>query len=293
MIHLPSATTTTATAETSRPVDARLVPRRHRVVTVRRETADTVTIGLTPITGQIAPHLPGQVDMLYAFGVGEVPISISSDPLLPNQREYTIRRVGAVTRALTDVAPGDQVGVRGPFGAPWPLDHAAGGDVVVVAGGIGLAPLRAAILGLLDRRHELETLSLLYGARAPGDILYRSELEEWRGRFDTEVDVTVDAATSGWHGNVGVVTRLIGRVRMEPSRTHAFVCGPEPMMRYAAQALVARGVPAERIYVSAERNMLCGIGTCGHCQLGPFLLCHDGPVLSWQHVGPFMSVPEM
>ena len=282
-----------AAPELVRPVDARLVPRRHRVVGVRRDTADTVTVGLGPVSGDLAPHLPGQVDMLYAFGVGEVPISISSDPLLPGHREYTIRRVGAVTRALTDVTVGDHVGVRGPFGAPWPLEEAAGGDVVVVAGGIGLAPLRGAVLGLLDSRQDYESVSLLYGARAPGDILYRSELEEWRGRFDTDVDVTVDAATSGWHGNVGVVTRLIGRARLEPSRTTALVCGPEPMMRYAAQALVGRGVSPSRVYVSAERNMLCGIGTCGHCQLGPFLLCHDGPVLSWQRVGPFMSVREM
>ena len=279
--------------ELRRPVDARLVPQQHRVVGVRRDTADTVTISLTPLAGDLIRHLPGQVDMLYAFGVGEVPISISSDPLLPNHREYTIRRVGAVTRALTDVTVGDHVGVRGPFGSPWPLDDATGGDVVVVAGGIGLAPLRAAILGLLDRRQDYESVSVLYGARAPGDILYRSELEEWRGRFDTDVDVTVDAATSGWHGNVGVVTRLIGRVRMEPSRATALICGPEPMMRFAAQALVGRGVSPQRIHVSAERNMLCGIGTCGHCQLGPFLLCHDGPVLSWDRIGPFMSVREM
>ena len=274
-------------------VDARLLPVPHRVVLVRRDTADTVTIGLAPLEGDPPPFAPGQVDMLYAFGVGEVPISISSDALLAGHREYTIRRVGPVTRAVTDVAVGERVGVRGPFGVPWPLEDAAGGDVVVVAGGIGLAPLRAAILFLLDRRHAYGSVSIVYGARAPGDILYRAELEQWRGRLDTDVDVTVDAAAGGWHGNVGVVTRLIPRARFEPGRTTALICGPEIMMRFSAAALLDRGVPAERIFVSAERNMLCGIGTCGHCQLGPFLVCRDGPVLPWDRVGPFMSVREL
>ena len=274
-------------------MDPRLVPVPHRVVLVRRDTADTVTVGLAPLDGQPPRFLPGQVDMLYAFGVGEVPISISSDALLPAHREYTIRRVGAVTRALTDVAVGDQLGVRGPFGRPWPLDEADGGDVLVVAGGIGLAPLRAAVLWLLDHRHDYGSLTLLYGARAPGDVLYRSDLEEWGGRFDTDVDVTVDAARAGWHGNVGVVTRLIPRARFEPARTTAFVCGPEVMMRFAAEALLDRGVPAERIHLSCERNMLCGLGTCGHCQLGPYFVCTDGPVLTWEQVGPFLRVREL
>ena len=281
------------TAPDGQVVDARLVPVPHEVVLVRRDTADTVTIGLVPLEGELAPFEPGQVDMLYAFGTGEVPISISSDAKLTDRREYTIRRVGAVTRALTDVAVGDLVGVRGPFGRPWPLEQAAGGDLLVVAGGIGLAPLRAAILRVLAQRQAFDSVSVLYGARSPGDLLYRNELEEWRGRLDTDVDVTVDAAGSGWHGNVGVVTRLIGRARFDPARTIALVCGPEVMMWFTVRGLREHGMAPERIYVSAERNMLCGIGTCGHCQLGPFFLCADGPVLSWDRVGPFMSVEEM
>jgi NAD(P)H-flavin reductase len=283
----------TSVPQAAPPMDPRLVPVPHRVVLVRRDTADTVTIGLAPLAGRPAPFAPGQVDMLYAFGVGEVPISISGDALLPAHREYTIRRVGAVTRALTDVAVGDQLGVRGPFGRPWPLDEARHCDVVIVAGGIGLAPLRAAVLWLLDHRDDYGAITVLYGARAPGDILYRSELEQWGGRFDTDVDVTVDAARAGWHGNVGVVTRLIPRARFESGRTTAFVCGPEIMMRFAAEALLDRGVPPERVHVSCERNMLCGLGTCGHCQVGPFFACVDGPVLAWDEVAPFLRIREL
>ncbi len=286
-------TLATTAAASAAEIDKRLVPVPHRVVAVRRDTADTVTIGLAPLEDAPPPFLPGQVDMLYAFGVGEVPISISSDMLLGSQREYTIRRVGPVTRALTDVTVGDRVGVRGPFGVPWPLEDAEGADILVVGGGIGLAPLRSLILQLLDRRNDFGWVSILYGARAPGDILYRSELEQWRGRLDTDVDVTVDAAGAGWHGNVGVVTRLIPRARFEPGRAMAFVCGPEVMMRYTAESLLQRGVPPERIYLSAERNMLCGIGTCGHCQLGPFLVCRHGPVLSWARIGPYVRVREL
>jgi NAD(P)H-flavin reductase len=282
----------TTVASRERPHGA-LVPVPHRVILVRRDTADTLTIGLEPLDGEVAPFKPGQVDMLYAFGVGEVPISISSDAATPAHREYTIRQVGAVTRALTDVAAGDLVGVRGPFGAPWPLEAARGDDVVVVAGGIGLAPMRAAILHLLAHRDEFGSLSILYGARQPGDILYRDEIESWRGRLDADVDVTVDAAGPRWHGNVGVVTTLIPRARFDPDRVTALVCGPEIMMRFTADALLQRGVAARRIWVTCERNMLCGIGTCGHCQLGPYFVCDDGPVFSWAEVGPFLSVREL
>ncbi len=285
--------TAPASAQTANPVDERLVPVPHRVLEVRRETADTITIALQPRTGRPPPFTPGQVDMLYAFGTGEVPISIASDPTETEHREYTIRRVGPVTRALTNVAPGDHLGVRGPFGVPWPVEEARGGDLVVVAGGIGIAPLRATILAALRERHAFGAVSVLYGARSPGDLVYRVELERWRARLDTDIDVTVDSAGSGWHGNVGLVTRLVPRTRFEPDRTTAFVCGPEPMMRYAAQALLERGVSAARIFVSAERNMVCGIGTCGHCQLGPYFLCHHGPVLSWQEIGTYLRIREL
>ena len=288
-----SAPTLSPRPTTTGPVDERLLPVPHRVVDVRRDTADTMTIALEPIHGMPPPFLPGQVDMLYAFGTGEVPISISSSTQVADRREYTIRRVGAVTTALTNVERGDRIGVRGPFGVPWPVEAARGGDVVVIAGGIGLAPLRAAILHVLEHRQAYGQLSLLYGARTAGDILYREELETWRSRLDVDIDVTIDAAGSGWHGNVGVVTRLVPRARFDEQRATALLCGPEVMMRYGAQALLDRGIAPERIFVSAERNMLCGIGTCGHCQLGPYFLCHDGPVLSWDRVGPYMSVREL
>lgn len=295
----PTAADPTATISPAPPalpagvVDERLVPIPHRVVEVRRDTADTVTIALAPLRGDIAPFEPGQVSMLYAFGTGEVPISVSSSPAQTDRLEYTIRRVGAVTKALTNVEPGEYVGVRGPFGVPWPVEQARGRDVVVLAGGIGLAPLRAAMLHLLGHRHAYGQVSLLYGARTAGDILYRDELEAWRSRLDTDIDVTVDAAGSGWHGNVGLVTRLVPRARFDEQRAVAFVCGPEVMMRYGAQALVERGMAPEDVYLSAERNMLCGIGTCGHCQLGPYFLCHHGPVLSWSELSPYLRVREL
>lgn len=270
-----------------------LVPVPHRVVSVRAETADTVTIGLAPLHGVMAPFRPGQVDMLYAFGVGEVPISISSDPKLGDRREYTIRRVGPVTRALTDAAVGGHVGVRGPFGRPWPLGAASGSDVIVVAGGIGLAPMRAAILSLLHRRSDYGSLTLLYGARTPADILYRGDLDGWGARSDVDVEVTVDAAGPGWRGAVGVVTGLLPRARFDPAHATALVCGPEIMMRLTAAALMDHGVPAASIHVTCERNMPCATGMCGHCQIGPFFVCSDGPVFSWDRIGPFLAVREL
>ena len=283
----------------SAPADARargtvgIVPVPHRVTAVRRETADTTTIALAPLGGQPPPFAPGQVDMLYAFGIGEVPISISSGTRLQGRREYTIRDVGPVTHALTSVSVGSHVGVRGPFGRPWPLEDARGGDVLVIAGGIGLAPMRAAILSLIDDRDAYDSLTVLYGARQPADILYEDQLERWRARPGVDVGVTVDVAGPGWHGDVGVVTGLIPAARVDLARATALVCGPEIMMRLTAEALLERGIPADRVFVTCERNMLCGVGTCGHCQLGPFFVCADGPVFSWDRIGPFINVREL
>jgi anaerobic sulfite reductase subunit B len=268
-----------------------LVPAPFRVRRRRRETRDTWTLELEPVAGDGLAPRPGQFTMLYAFGVGEIPISVSGDgegPLV-----HTVRAVGDVTAAICESRLGDTLGVRGPFGNVWPLEHAAGSDVVVVAGGIGLAPLRGAVLHLLRRRHDFGDVAVLYGSRTPGDLLYRRELERWRGRFDIDVDVTVDAADAGWRGKVGVVPKLIGSARFDPSQAFAFVCGPEIMMDFAAEALLARGLPAERIYLSLERNMRCGVGHCGHCQLGPTLICRDGPVYRLDGIAPLMEVREL
>jgi NAD(P)H-flavin reductase len=261
---------------------------------VARETGDTFTLSLAPVAEpRLPPSAPGQFNMLYVFGVGEVPISISGDPGRSELLVHTIRAVGATTRALQKLQKGDQVGVRGPFGTSWPVDAAQGRDVVLVAGGIGLAPIRPAFYHILRHRALYGRVVLLYGARTPHDILYSRQLREWRGRFDAEVEVTVDRATVEWQGGVGVVTKLIQRSPFDPTSATAMICGPEVMIRFAALALERRGVTTSSIFVSMERNMKCAVGVCGHCQLGPHFVCKDGPVFRFDHIEPLFGLREV
>jgi len=268
-------------------------PRPFVIRQVARETKDTFSLGFAPVGGGNLRFGPGQFNMLYVFGVGEVPISISGDPARPEVLVHTIRAVGAVTRALQKLRRGDVVGVRGPFGSAWPVEQAHGHDVVIAAGGIGLAPLRPALYDLLRHRGQYGRVVLLYGARTPDDLLYRRELREWRSRFDVEVEVTVDRATIDWQGAVGVVTKLIGRSPFDPGSTMAFVCGPEVMIRFTIMALQQRGVDDPSIFLSMERNMKCGVGLCGHCQFGPFFICKDGPVFRYDQVRPLFGLREV
>ena len=277
---------------TDAPTRGAMAPEPYRVVSRVRETADTWTLGLEPLGAPIHPA-PGQFDMLWAFGVGEVPISTSGLAAPDGALTHTIRAVGPVTRALCATEPGAVIGVRGPFGTTWPLEAARGGDLVIVAGGIGLAPVRPAVLWALEHRSAFDSVCVLIGARTPGDLLYVHELEAWRGRFDLDVDVTVDSAEADWHGRVGLVTRLVPGAPFDPTTATAFVVGPEVMMRFTVAALAERGIPAERIHVSMERNMRCGVGHCGHCQLGPVLICRDGPVFPYPAIGPLMEVREL
>jgi anaerobic sulfite reductase subunit B len=266
-------------------------PQLFRVRTRRRETHDTWTLRLEPVDGNGPDVRPGQFTMVYSFGVGEVPISFSGDPRGP--LVHTVRAVGAVTSAICDARRGAVLGIRGPFGNEWPVAGAAGGDVVVVAGGIGLPPLRPALYEILHRRRDFRDVALLYGARTPDDLVFRRELERWRARGDVQVEVTVDAAVEPWRGKVGVVPKLIEGARFDPAATTAFIVGPEIMMRFSAQALLDRGVPPSRIFVSMERNMQCGVGHCGHCQLGPTLICRDGPVYRWDVLTPLLTAREL
>jgi len=266
------------------PVACLMAPIPCRVRSVARELDDTFTLELAP-PFEGWSFDPGQFTMLYAFGVGEVPISISGDPGDRSRLVQTIRAVGPVTDALTSVAPGDMIGVRGPYGTTWPVDVAEGRDVVIVTGGIGLAPLRPAILHILEHRDRYGNVTLLYGARSPSELLFADELQEWRGRFDLEVLITVDHGDRAWRGPVGVVTSLIGRADFDPQSAIALICGPEIMMRFTRQELERTGVTPDRLYVSMERNMKCGIGLCGHCQLGRFFVCKDGPVLNCADMG--------
>jgi NAD(P)H-flavin reductase len=227
------------------------------------------------------------------FGAGECAISISGDAARPEPLLHTTRLVGTVTRALSALRPGDTVGVRGPFGSAWPLAEAEGHDVVFIGGGLGLAPLRPAFLHVLGARARHGKVVLLYGARAPQDVLYRKQLEKWSARLDVEVHATVDRGESGWCGNVGVVTALIRRAPFDRLNTLAMVCGPEIMMHFTVQELLQRGVREDQIYLSMERNMKCAVGFCGHCQFGPTFICKDGPVFRYDRVKPWLEVREL
>jgi NAD(P)H-flavin reductase len=267
------------------------VPSPFRVAARRQDTADTWTLTLEPSDGGFAVT-PGQFVMVYVFGVGEVPISVSGPPEHAGEPVVlTVRDVGAVTHAICSSEPGAVLGLRGPLGNNWPIEGAAGGDVIVVAGGIGLAPLRPVVLHTLVHRTAFDSVSVLYGARTPQDLLYSDELETWRR--DLAVEVTVDAAEPDWIGRVGVVPKLVGRADFRPEAVRAFVCGPEVMIDFTVEALRERGVPDERIFISLERDMRCGIGLCGHCQLGPTLICRDGPVYSQAAVARLMEVREL
>jgi NAD(P)H-flavin reductase len=271
-----------------------MVPLPFRVSRRTRETADTWTLELTPERdGALAGFAPGQFAMLYSFGRGEVPISVSGDLTRPGALVHTIRAIGPVTAALCAADEGETVGVRGPFGSSWPLPQAEGRDVLLVAGGLGLAPLRSAVYELLAHRERFRNVVLLYGGRSPTELLYRGELERWRGRFDVQVDVTVDRAPAGWRGRVGVVPKLISRAEIDPADAVALVCGPEVMMRFTAAALIDRGFAADGIFVSLERNMNCAIGLCGHCQLQHLFICKDGPVFALDAVEPLLRVREL
>jgi anaerobic sulfite reductase subunit B len=267
------------------------VPAAYRVTARRQETHDTVSVTMEPENAPLAGFQPGQFTMLYAFGVGEIPISVSGKPGLPSLTQ-TIRAVGAVSDELCAAGVGNLLGVRGPFGTSWDEADAQGQDLLIVAGGIGLAPLRPAVLAAVARRSLYRRITVLIGARSPAELVFAAELGQWRAD-GASVEVTVDQADATWSGNVGVVTQLLPRTGLDPARTLALVCGPEVMMRLTARSLVAAGMPAEAIRVSLERNMQCGVAECGHCQLGPLLLCRDGPVISYAAAEPLLRIREL
>lgn len=233
---------------------------------------------------------PGQFNMVYAFGVGEVAISIVSDPAEPHVLDHTIRVVGRVTSAIARLQPRDVLGIRGPFGQGWPLDEAEGKDVMIVTGGLGCAPVVGAIDYIFRRRSQYGSVKILHGVKTPHDLLYRERFDAWRRHPDTEVFLTSDQPDKTWRYHIGVVTELFEQVRMDPGRAIVLACGPEIMMRVGVPILRQRGIPATAIYVSLERHMECGIGLCGHCQMGPYFLCKDGPVMRYDRVAPFLGL---
>lgn len=233
---------------------------------------------------------PGQFNMLYLPGAGEIAISISDDPMRTNRWAHTIRVAGNVTRTLASMKVGQTLGLRGPFGTSWPMAQCIGRDVVLVTGGIGLAPLRPVIYTLLNDRRQFGRLNLLYGARSPDTLLYEREYDDWSQR-GMIVQTTVDRSHPDWLGNVGVVTILLEQLRtFDPSNTVLLCCGPEVMMRFSVMTALNRGLSPQQIWVSMERNMQCAVGLCGHCQLGPAFVCKDGPIVRYDRIAPYMNV---
>lgn len=272
-----------------------MMPAPWRIVERHEDTHDVFTLSLEPTDPANAMRfLPGQFNMLYAFGGGESAISISGDPgVAGGSLVHTIRRVGTVTTALSLLQVGDQVGVRGPFGNPWPMEEMHGRDLVFIAGGIGLAPLRPAIYHALAHRQNYGRIIILAGARAAEDVLYADELIHWKTLDGVDCRLTVDHASEGWTRNVGVVTTLIPKVSFDPANTATLICGPEIMMRYCAIEMRNRGLTDEQIYVTMERNMKCAVGFCGHCQLGPEFICKDGPVFRFDHIAFWFNQREV
>ena len=258
------------------------------------ENDDTFTLTLD-IAGAMEgfTFLPGQFNMVYVFGAGEAAISISSDPTRRGTLDHTIHRVGAITTALAQKKKGDVIGLRGPFGSSWPLDVAEGKDICIVTGGIGLAPLRPVIYALLKKRENYGRIMILYGGRSPLDLLYRVELERWEDEKNVEVLVTVDRGDSSWKGHIGVVSSLLSYIKLDTGNTIAYVCGPEIMMKYTIDDLDRRGLPADQIFISMERNMKCAVGFCGHCQFGPTFICKDGPVFPLPRVRSLIDRKEL
>ncbi|MFD5393255.1 FAD/NAD(P)-binding protein [Streptomyces sp. NPDC127097] len=272
---------------TARPA---LVPLPYRVVGRTEETPDTAEIVLEPVASALPPFGPGQFAMVYAFGVGDIPLSLSA---IDGQRlTHTVRAVGAVSQALHGLRLGESVGVRGPLGAGWELPTDAGRDLLIVAGGLGLAPLRPLVREVLAAPQRFGRLNVLIGARSPGDLVCVNDIDAWR-EARARVQVTVDRPDGAWQGDVGVVTALLDRADFDPDNATAFVCGPEVMIRATARELAHRGLDPDRIRISLERTMHCGTGHCGHCQLGPLLLCLDGPVVTWSRSEPLLSVREL
>lgn len=234
--------------------------------------------------GQRVCYRAGQFMQVSVLGVGEAPISICSGPGETDTIEMCIRAVGDVTNALHRLRQGDGVGLRGPFGNGFELESIKGMNCLFVAGGLGLAPCRSFIQGVLERRGDYGEVTILYGSRTPADLLFQDDLKEWESRKDCELMVTVDHADERWQGRVGVITRLFRHIKVDVTKTAVFVIGPPVMFKFAVLEILALGVPESRIFCSLERRMKCGLGKCGHCQIRNIYVCQDGPIFSYQQV---------
>jgi len=240
-------------------------------------------------TFRIKPDEPvsfatGQFVELAVPGLGEAPFTPSSSPAVSDRMDLTVMRAGLVTERLHALEAGAELGVRGPLGKGYPLDEFAGRPILVLGGGVGFAPLRSLLYALVDDPKRFGRILVCYGARTPEDLVYRQSYEEWGAKKGLELHVSVDKEAPGWKGNVGVVTTLLDKVKLDPKTMPAVVCGPPIMMKFGTLKLIELGFPPESIYLSMEKNMSCGVGKCGHCRVGPYFVCKDGPVLTYAQV---------
>ncbi len=281
----------------SRTVEAHqklLQPEWAEVVSVQKEINDVATLALRfqdPEVQKAYRFAPGQFNMLYLPGYGEAAISISSDTTDRSSIAHTVRFVGNVTRAASRLRPGDVVGLRGPFGSAWPTTELEGKDLFIACGGIGLPPLRPTLYHVIRNRAKYGKVTVLYGARTPPELMYTREYDTWR-QAGIDLEITVDRAEADWTGRVGVVPMWFYQFRIDPRKTAVLTCGPEIMIRFVIFEALARRIAPEDIYVSLERNMKCGQGACGHCQIGPYFICKDGPVFPFSVLQPFFNVEE-
>lgn len=266
------------------------IPRKGLINKIIQETHDTYTYHITPLEGEVKGE-PGQFNIIYVYGAGEIPISISG--VEDGKIMHTIKIVGTVTRMLSRVKERDIIGLRGPYGNTWPMKEAQGLDILIISGGIGIAPLRPVIMEVEKNRSKYGRMIILYGARTPRDLVFKREFERYKNIKDSELHVTVDRGEEEWVGAIGVVTTLIPKVEVDSKNTIAMVCGPEIMMKFTVKDLIKKRIPEDRIYISMERRMRCGIGQCGHCQIGPFFICRDGPVFQFSKIKKYFEVEQI
>jgi sulfhydrogenase subunit gamma (sulfur reductase) len=256
------------------------LPHVAEVVGVRQETGDIRTLALRFRQGIDFDFVPGQFVEVSVFGVGEIPLGLASSPTRREKIEVSVKRIGSVTNEIHKLTPGDTLGVRGPYGNGWPVERLHGRDVVIIGGGIGLSPLRSLIDYMLDNRDDFGKMKILYGARTQDDLVYKRLIEEWGRHRDTEVHCTVDIGTPGWTGHVGVVTALFDQANISTENTMVITCGPPIMIKFVTMGLEKMGFSDEDIITSMEKMMKCGVGKCGHCNLGSKYVCLDGPVFT-------------
>lgn len=268
------------------------IPTVYQVKSNVHDTEDVFTITLkSRETGKGMSFLPGQFNMLYHFGFNEVAISISGNPANTDELVHTIRAVGPVTKSMRELKAGDEIGVRGPFGAPWPLTK-KGCNVLVIGGGCGILPVRPALFHLAANRDQFNNVTLLYGTKNPAEILFTDDLKAWAQQGIT-VDQTVDSCDDTWKGNVGLITTLVKKNIHDPANTIVLICGPEIMFKFTVKELLESGIDKNNIFVSLERHMECGRGFCGRCMYGPYFICKDGPVFSYNQIEKWFKIREL